>query len=337
MVLSAGHLESVSSVRRFSLVLAELPHRIRETLFEKATVLGLAAGGLLGLGITWGLGGIYSSEVGRPSAAIASSFLLNLSLLAALLMSLPGRIDDPDSERGRRPDWPLLSAWIRFALWCGIVFLGFAWASGATVSWGIALALAALTMAQGSMLTGIAGMLGHLAGRFQRYARVVLVLGCALLSISLFWTKPLLSELKSRDYRAQVASENGTAVFWAPAATQAVFVLSPPTAVASVWNGSESNYDLIRGPNTYRIWVGSWIIPYPRIWPRWVGREGSADAPQGPWNQGLVLSFFIWGLVVTLGSDVVEGLKSFAPSSQRQSPKKDSATATASQKQGRTP
>lgn len=304
--------------RRAREALRHVPKSFGEALFGKVALIGVVVASVLGLLLPLVLSGLYgpaqtsganflidspAETTGATPAGIASSFILNLILLSTMLMMLPLR---PDRN------WDFSRVWLRVTLWSVFAFLGLLLSPWDGMTRGTAASLLAITIAHAAGWGGAGALLALLAGRFNQAARLFLVLVFALFVSAILWSRPLLLSLKKHDHHNQVQSADGRGTRWSGISADAILALGPTTALAGVWSTRKDGFDLIMGPNTYRFWIGAWVISYPQLWPKEVATRG---APPGMthWAPGLVLGLLIWGLVLLPGCDL---LSAVAPRNQ---------------------
>ncbi len=278
--------------------LRAFPAALKTDILNKTTLGMGACAFFLGLLLPWSMSDVLK-PLSAPSpsptpAAIASAFTLNLLLLCVLLMAMP---------LGPGKPWAFSAAMLRVCLWILLAFTGLALPPQNAVSWPLAGTLMALTCAQAVAWAGVAALVGVVANRFPQAGRMALVVVFALFLSAILWSKPLLSGLKKLDYAAQIKDPQGRGTRWAETLTQAFLAVGPSTALAGIWSTQEHSFDLIMGPNTYRYWIGSWVIPYPQLWPARGDSGSPGGAAMGAWSPGLILKGFILGLVLLVFSE----------------------------------
>jgi hypothetical protein len=223
---------------------------------------------------------------------IVSTIAVYLCMIGVLLALLP-------AESKTQGPWIISGAWLQSLLLCGAAFAGVAMAPVHHESWRTFFAMWALFAAHAAVITGIFGLLATLFFPSVRPARQCVLLCVGVMATALFWSRGLI------EMTAQSPSEAD-----APHAAQmadAVVKLSPPVTVAEAWHQecdaarkqtqSGSRFDIIHGPLTYNVWLGSFqMVAYPDLYPA-RGGEG--------FNPGLLLAMLAWALPVVALCEVL--------------------------------
>jgi hypothetical protein len=156
----------------------------------------------------------------------------------------------------------------------------------------------ALFAGQAAIVAAAFGLLSTLFFPAARPARQCVLLGVGLMATALFWSRGLI----------EIAAP-------APAAAMAdaVVKLSPPVTVADTWyqecdasrkptRGNDSRFDLIHGPLTYNVWLGSFqMVAFPDLFPPSYSNENDAQG----FNPGLLLAMLAWALPVLVLCEVL--------------------------------
>jgi len=219
----------------------------------------------------------------QPYHQILASIGLNILLLGIWLALLPA---EP-------LPWARLRAWLQGAGLAAAAFAGLYLCGKEPAHTFVALWL--LTVAQGALLCGIGAVAALIFG-CRAPARQILMVLLMLATTAVFWTKTPI--------QTAPVLPDGTKI--GERYTDAVLKLSPPMAVSSAWfqesaaartetRREGSRFEIVHGPRTYNIWVGSAAGPYPSIYPR--TRE--------TFQPGLVLSLLLWGLPLILVCDLL--------------------------------
>jgi len=253
-------------------------------------LIGAAIGaGLSAAAFGWMLKAHFGlSSATQPFHQILGSIGLNITLLAAWLVLLP--LD--------ASPWSGLRAWLQGTLIAAGAFTGLYFSGSESARTFLALWL--LAAAQGGMLCATAGV-AALAFGSPALARQSSAVVLALAVTTLFWSRTPIQTAPRPENDAVPLSD----IYY-----DAVLKLSPPLATSAVWYQESdvsrrklrtegSAFDIIRGPKTYEIWVGSYtILPYPAVYPK-------RDAETNRFTPGLILSLLIWGLPALLVCDLL--------------------------------
>ncbi len=218
-----------------------------------------------------------------PHCAIAGSFVLDLAGLSLLLSLL---FCAAKCSRA----WPLLRAWLGTVFVMAPAYAGLALSSAHLESPHVFVVLFGLFAAQAAALSAVHGVLSVLLWWAPRATGPLTALALGLLVTALFWSRAPLQRM---------VNERGGA------SATALMKVSPPLAVASVWQQecdaarapekNQARFDLIRGPLTYEVWMGSYMaIPYPAITPNFSGGERTP---------GLIVQFLLVALPLLLVCD----------------------------------
>jgi hypothetical protein len=274
-----------------------LPSAARIHLLRRALLLLLPLALLSGIFIGWSCKAwIGLGASGQPYHLIAGSIVLNLLLLSAWVMWLPR-----EHER-----WQFVFSWVAWTLAAGCGHAGL-WLSGGESARTFAV-LWLLTIGQGALLGAICGAGAVLLSGRMQAARQISMLILAAAMTAIFWSKtPIQSAQKD---------ENDRGLPMGDLLYDAVLKLSPPLAVCATWyqesdasrgpvRSDNSRFDLIRGPLSYSVWMGSYqIIPYPDILPVKAARAAGSSEPQTA-RLGLALTTLLWGLPLMMLADLL--------------------------------
>ena len=264
--------------------LRALPVASWGALATAAMGAGLAAAFALGICATWWFAGLMSTPALPEAPGIAASFLIDLAVLSAALIFLPLDLARP---------WGFLRAWLQSTALAAAAMAGLVLAPASGTTWSGALELLALVSAQVAGLCGCASVLTWLTGGRCRAVRAILALLLALVASSLLWTKPALLPPYGKEHPRQRAM-----------LIRAVLTVGPLTSLAGAWNEQGSDFDLVKGTNTYNLWIGSYYLAeYAKLWPS--HQEPEAAAQPKVLASGLVFGLGLWGLGLLAWSDLL--------------------------------
>jgi len=261
-------------------------------------LLGLGLSFLTGFLLTWVLSVALQVRAGTGAAspaAVASSYVLTLSLLCVCFALLP--------RNGSRPGtayWGHLCAWFQTVDLALAAFLGVWLAPGSGLGIVTAVVLSLIVCAYAAALCGAHALLCVIRGGPSEWCRAGLAVVLALAITALLWTRAPLQALQRT--RAVAAYDSGT---------QAVAVLSPTMGLSAYWNGDPARFNLTKTTHTYQLWLGPSFISFPRLWP---GRSGLTEEDRGLFGPGLVLGLMIWGVLLALTGDLVSAMRSCSTS-----------------------
>ena len=239
----------------------------------------------------------------KPTNAILASYAVELLSLGALLAWLPGKAVDLTAYANLR-------AWLKSVAFSGAALAGIAAAPCHHESFKTFFALWALFAGQAATIAAAHTLLSIFISPAPALSRQLTIVAVSALVTAPFWSKELILS-SSHGEEAPGQTRRLPPLDW----TAAVMKLSPPMAVASAWytesdaaragNSSDpalaaqaggNRLDLVHGPLTYRVWVGSYLFSsYPPILP---GRQEHILAP------GLAASLLLWGLPLLLMGEV---------------------------------
>jgi len=273
---------------------------VREWLKRVPAKLDLSAFAV-GFVLAWVLKSLLPpSEPGYPYVAIAASFALNLTCLAAALALVP-----VENVVGKRVVFVHLKVWIRTSVTIACAFAGLWLAPVHRESVRVFFALASLTIAQAAALFAVHAALVVFFGAPNRAPKTVCALFLCVLSTALFWSGEPIERLSK-------LSENGSQR--SAQLADGVMKFSPPMTVASAWyqesdgarnaqSSSARRFDLVHGPLTYAVWIGSYqAIACPDILPS----GGTGDFyTRREFAPGIALILLLWALPILALSDVL--------------------------------
>src|SRR5262249_11762089 len=133
------------------------------------------------------------------------------------------------------------------------------------------IAMWALFAGQSAIVAAAYALLTTLFFPAVRPARQVVLLSLGLMATALFWSRGLIENV------AQTSCDNPAALAGSMADT--VVKLSPPVTIAETWHqecdasrrplrGNETRFDIVHGPLTYNVWLGSFqMVAYPDLYP----------------------------------------------------------------------
>lgn len=228
---------------------------------------------------------------------IVAAIAVYLSAIGTLLSLLP-------ADTGAQRPWNALAAWLQSLLLCGAALGGVALAPTHHESVRTFLSIWALFAGHAAIVAAAYGMLSTLFFPAVRPARQCMLLGVGLMTTALFWSRGLI------ETTAQSSSDSDA--LRAAAMADAVVKLSPPVTVAEAWHqecdasrrpshGNDSRFDLVHGPLTYNVWLGSFqMVAYPDLFPP----PAIGDDSQH-FNPGLLLAMLAWALPVLILCEVL--------------------------------
>ena len=273
------------------------PSRLLRAPWLIIAIVALATG----FGLALGLSAILPpSEPGYPYIAIAASFMLNLAGLGLALVFLPA--PDNDSKRFILAHG---SAWVQASAAIFCAFAGLWAAPTQHESLRVFVALALLTSAQAAVLCAVHAGLSVVFGTRSRAPNTCCVILLGVLVSALFW---------SREPIERLARNGGNGSQQSAQLVDGIMKLSPPMAVGSAWyqesdsarnaqTSSARRFDLVHGPLTYAVWIGSYqTAACPDILPT----LGSGDFySRTDFKAGLVLLLLLWAMPIILLCDVL--------------------------------
>lgn len=252
----------------------------------------LGAAFACGLALACALGFLLPAAAATPlpCTAIAASFVVDLAGLGLLLMRLRAAASGGSA-------WPNLVAWLETLFACAAAFAGVAVAGTHGESARTFLVLWALFAAQTAVLAALHGVCLLMAGRASHWPAQLCLLCAGCAATALFWSREPIQRLGQTHARP------------AAALTAGVMAFSPPMAVATAWYRESdaarlaeqkpgSRFDLIRGPASYELWVGSYrAVPYPAVLPQRAAGSGL--------EWGLLAGLLAGALPVLLAADAL--------------------------------
>ncbi len=250
------------------------------------------------------------SEPSYPYIAIAASFALNLASLALALAFLPD-----ESDPTQRPIFRNSRAWLRTIVCIAFAFGGLWAAPFQKESPRIFLALALLTSVQAGALFAVHAGLTVFLGTNNRAPKTICALLLSVLVSALFWSREPIERLTKIGGKGSQQSAQFVDI---------VMKFSPPMSVASAWYlecdgaratgiASPRRFDLVHGPLTYAVWIGSYqSVASPDILPS----GGTGDFySHDEFKPGIVLIFLLWALPILAFCDLLLWRKRVATAS----------------------
>ncbi len=231
------------------------------------------------------------SDPGFSYIAIAASFLINLACLGWALAWLPD-----GSRAGIRGRVPHFYAWAKLVLAAAFSHAGLWAATVHRESIGVFAALAILTAAQSAALLAVHALLASFFGPANRAPKTLCAILLTALAGALFWTGEPIQRL---------ARSGGNGAAYSSYFADGVVKLSPPAAVAATWyedsdgarapeSPSSRRFDLVHGPLTYGVWIGSYqAVASPDILPSGGGGDFYSQREFIP---GVALVLLAWAL-----------------------------------------
>lgn len=265
-------------------------------------VLKIALAGVaLGLVVSTSLKAVLPpSEPGYSYSAIAASFVLNLAGLAWTLACLPA-----ENEVSKRKMFTHFKAWFHSAIPIACSFAALWLAPIHHESARVFLALAILSIVQAGAILAIHAILSVFFGAGTRAPKALCTLLLCVLATALFW---------SREPIERMAKTSGEGAQQSAQLADGVMKFSPPMTVASAWyqesdgartsqSASSHRFDLVHGPLTYAVWIGSYqAVACPDILPS----GGSGDFyTRREFTPGIALILLLWALPILAVADVL--------------------------------
>ena len=259
--------------------------------------IAFALGFLLPLGMTRLL---PAADPDYPYSAMTASFVLNLGCIALALAFLPAPEQIP-----ARPIFVHVRAWLQSCVPMACAFAGLYMAPVHHETARVFVTLALLSMTQAGLLFAVHALLRVVCGTNNRAPETACALMLCVLASALFWSGEPIERLTK--------SENNGAARSAQLA-DSVMKLSPPMAVAATWyqesdaartaqTRSARRFDIVHGPLTYAVWIGSYqAIANPDIMPS----GGTGDFyNRREFTPGIVLIMALWSIIVIALCDVL--------------------------------
>ena len=263
----------------------------------KSALVGFAASFALSMGFKALL---PPSEPSYSYSAIAASFLLNLGGLAWALACLPS-----ETSVSRRTIFTHFKAWFHCAVPIACAFVALWLAPIHHESLRVFLALAVLSIVQAGATLAVHALLSIFFGANNRIPKILCTLLICVLATALFWSREPIERLaKTSGEGAQQSSQ----------LADGVMKFSPPMTVASAWyqesdgartpqSTSSHRFDLVHGPLTYVVWIGSYqAVGCPDILPS--GGTGDFYIHR-EFSPGIALILLLWALPILIVADLL--------------------------------